>query len=98
MVCACQWGISGIFLGAFVLAAAGVFTAIPMYLDLFKYDWYYMLCIGWACLGAALFVFGCFYELCIKSKPFAREAQYMDVNGVDSEAGVAPAPYVMITA
>mmetsp|Transcript_26623 Transcript_26623/g.74355 ORF Transcript_26623/g.74355 Transcript_26623/m.74355 type:complete len:99 (+) Transcript_26623:101-397(+) len=98
MPCQCQWGISGIFLGAFVLAAAGVFTCIPLYLDLFKYDWYYMLCVGWAALGGLLFVFGCFYEWCVKPKPFAREARYVDVDGADGEAGTAPTPYVMITA
>eukprot|EP00401_Gymnodinium_catenatum_P012834 CAMPEP_0117490626 /NCGR_PEP_ID=MMETSP0784-20121206/17646_1 /TAXON_ID=39447 /ORGANISM="" /LENGTH=98 /DNA_ID=CAMNT_0005285387 /DNA_START=94 /DNA_END=390 /DNA_ORIENTATION=+ len=98
MPCQCQWGISGIFLGVFVLLAAGVFTAIPLFLGLFDYDWYYMLCIGWAALGGILLVLGFFYECCCKAKPFAREAKYVDVDGADHEAGTAPTPYVMITA
>merc|ERR1711865_338092 len=99
-------GLSGIFLGIIVLAAAGVFSVFPAFFPTF-YPWlfsshvYIMLCLFWAGLGAFMLSFGCLYECCTgcgKKKVKAREFDYMDVEGIQStDASVPPAPYVMIT-
>eukprot|EP00439_Symbiodinium_sp_Y106_P050429 s6135_g6.t1 len=60
--CHCQWGLSGILLGIVVMLAAGVFTALPVYFDLFCYQWYYALCWMWFAIGAFMLVFGIVYE------------------------------------
>mmetsp|Transcript_121334 Transcript_121334/g.170588 ORF Transcript_121334/g.170588 Transcript_121334/m.170588 type:complete len:105 (-) Transcript_121334:57-371(-) len=93
--CHCQWGLSGILLGLVVMLAAGVFTALPVYFDLFAYQWYYALCWFWFLLGVAMLVFGIFYEcFCISKEAKAREIQGVEENG-DGPIS-APTPYIMI--
>eukprot|EP00928_Gymnodinium_smaydae_P093793 TRINITY_DN780_c0_g5_i1.p2 TRINITY_DN780_c0_g5~~TRINITY_DN780_c0_g5_i1.p2 ORF type:complete len:101 (+),score=25.86 TRINITY_DN780_c0_g5_i1:57-359(+) len=93
--CQCQWGITGMFLGLFIVIAAGVFAFFPFYLDLFTWAWYEWMCFGWFCFGSLLFGFGFLYEICAKKTPFARE-----LGEPDEEAGdvQAPVPYIMIAA
>eukprot|EP00928_Gymnodinium_smaydae_P093788 TRINITY_DN780_c0_g2_i1.p2 TRINITY_DN780_c0_g2~~TRINITY_DN780_c0_g2_i1.p2 ORF type:complete len:101 (+),score=23.83 TRINITY_DN780_c0_g2_i1:59-361(+) len=93
--CHCQWGISGMFLGIFIMLAAGVFAFFPFFLDLFTWKWYVWMCFGWFCLGVVLTVFGFLYEICCKKTPFARSVAAEGAVEGDAEA---PAPYVMITA
>jgi len=98
MVCECQWGLSGIFLGVFIIAAAGAFTFFPVFLDIFSYDWYYTLCWFWFILGVVLLALGCVWEILgLQSKgrwAQAREAATTEEGSED----VAPTPYIMITA
>merc|ERR1711879_242826 len=90
--CHCQWGMGGIFLGIFIVLAAGVFTFFPVFLDLFDYPWYIALCWAWFFIGlfflAAGIIIECF-DCGLKPKISAR--------GADVEANkeaVAPTPYV----
>eukprot|EP00420_Gonyaulax_spinifera_P030069 CAMPEP_0197876348 /NCGR_PEP_ID=MMETSP1439-20131203/5336_1 /TAXON_ID=66791 /ORGANISM="Gonyaulax spinifera, Strain CCMP409" /LENGTH=95 /DNA_ID=CAMNT_0043495623 /DNA_START=84 /DNA_END=371 /DNA_ORIENTATION=- len=94
MVCECQWGITGILLGGVIVAAAGVFTFFPVCLDLFKYDWYIMLCWAWFILGAVLLGFGILYEA-LGCQPRGRWAKAREIDGADTLAS-APTPYIMI--
>mmetsp|Transcript_143622 Transcript_143622/g.400300 ORF Transcript_143622/g.400300 Transcript_143622/m.400300 type:complete len:102 (+) Transcript_143622:64-369(+) len=101
MVCECQVGLTGIFLGAFIIAAAGVFSFFPVCLGLLKYDWYILLCWAWFFLGACLFSCGCVWEI-LGCQPKGRWAQAREVTD-DAEAGTdgissAPTPYIMINA
>eukprot|EP00440_Ansanella_granifera_P015202 gb/GFBE01016524.1/.p1 GENE.gb/GFBE01016524.1/~~gb/GFBE01016524.1/.p1 ORF type:complete len:104 (+),score=31.83 gb/GFBE01016524.1/:1-312(+) len=92
--CHCEWGLSGILVGAVVILAAGVFTALPVFFDWFAYQWYYALCWFWFLLGVALLVFGLIYEACCNKGTKARE-----IDGVEEDGtGVisAPTPYIMI--
>ncbi|CAK8988889.1 Mini-chromosome maintenance complex-binding protein [Durusdinium trenchii] len=53
-------------MGIVIMLAAGVFTALPVYFDLFAYQWYYALCWFWFLLGVALLVFGIAHEARLK--------------------------------
>merc|ERR1712032_1348553 len=91
--CHCQWGLSGIFLGAFILLAAGVFTVFPAYFHVFEWPWYIILCYVWAGLGAFIFVAGCCCECC----PWHRCKNDGDNKVAKArEAQEVPTPYVMI--
>ncbi|CAK0836257.1 unnamed protein product, partial [Prorocentrum cordatum] len=61
--CHCDYGMSGILLGIFVILAAGVFTFFPVFLNWFAWEWYFDLC--WFCLGVVILTFGCVYECCV---------------------------------
>eukprot|EP00928_Gymnodinium_smaydae_P093791 TRINITY_DN780_c0_g3_i1.p1 TRINITY_DN780_c0_g3~~TRINITY_DN780_c0_g3_i1.p1 ORF type:complete len:101 (+),score=21.37 TRINITY_DN780_c0_g3_i1:63-365(+) len=93
--CHCQWGITGMFLGIFIVLAAGVFAFFPFFLNLFTWKWYVWMCFGWFCFGCLLAASGFLYEIGCKKSPFARE-----VIEADEETGEvsAPTPYIMITA
>ena len=103
MVCECQWGLTGIMLGAVIILAAGVFSFFPFVLHIFTWEWYKALCLAWFLLGASLFGLGILYELfCCpwkkgrfvtesRGKAEARET----TEGVDDIAS-APTPYIMI--
>eukprot|EP00930_Biecheleria_cincta_P046974 TRINITY_DN3248_c1_g2_i1.p1 TRINITY_DN3248_c1_g2~~TRINITY_DN3248_c1_g2_i1.p1 ORF type:complete len:102 (+),score=17.35 TRINITY_DN3248_c1_g2_i1:67-372(+) len=90
--CHCQWGLSGILIGIVVCAAAGVFTAIPVFFDYFAYQWYYALCWFWFGLGVVILIFGIVAEIMcgdvLAKKAAARE--------IDEENATAPTPYIMI--
>eukprot|EP00441_Pelagodinium_beii_P038491 CAMPEP_0197633578 /NCGR_PEP_ID=MMETSP1338-20131121/9917_1 /TAXON_ID=43686 ORGANISM="Pelagodinium beii, Strain RCC1491" /NCGR_SAMPLE_ID=MMETSP1338 /ASSEMBLY_ACC=CAM_ASM_000754 /LENGTH=101 /DNA_ID=CAMNT_0043205273 /DNA_START=41 /DNA_END=346 /DNA_ORIENTATION=+ len=90
--CHCQWGLTGILLGIVVIAAAGVFTAIPVFFDYFAYQWYYALCWFWFGLGVAILAFGIVYEVLVGP---AKIGKAREIEG-DEEDGVAPTPYIMI--
>merc|ERR1712228_1025209 len=98
--CNCQWGISCQLIGIFIVIAAGFFAFMYYFLWWFHWDWsnswYPPMCAAWAILGAVLCVWGCFYEICCKRTPFAREIEY---DGYDAETGnlKAPGHYIMIT-
>mmetsp|Transcript_19067 Transcript_19067/g.33566 ORF Transcript_19067/g.33566 Transcript_19067/m.33566 type:complete len:104 (+) Transcript_19067:69-380(+) len=92
--CHCQWGLTGILLGIVVIAAAGVFTAIPVFFDYFAYQWYYALCWFWFGLGVALLAFGLIYEAVVPAKAKAREVEGIEEDG--SGPISAPTPYIMI--
>eukprot|EP00933_Yihiella_yeosuensis_P039927 TRINITY_DN340_c0_g2_i7.p1 TRINITY_DN340_c0_g2~~TRINITY_DN340_c0_g2_i7.p1 ORF type:complete len:105 (-),score=26.81 TRINITY_DN340_c0_g2_i7:272-586(-) len=93
--CHCQWGLSGIFLGTFIILAAGVFTAIPLFFDVLSYPWYFALCWFWFILGVALLVCGLFCEFCTGKTAKAREAdEAVEEDG--SGAISSPTPYIMI--
>merc|ERR1711957_165925 len=98
--CHCQWGVTGIFGGVFVLLCAFCFFAIRCLFkhfleEIFQSDIYLYLCIFWAALGAFLLLCGITMECggCTP-KTSSRELQ------VDEETGkvTVPASYVMITA
>mmetsp|Transcript_81804 Transcript_81804/g.175253 ORF Transcript_81804/g.175253 Transcript_81804/m.175253 type:complete len:107 (-) Transcript_81804:108-428(-) len=95
--CHCQWGLTGIFLGGFVVICAGIFTFFPVFLDWFDYSWYIVLCWAWFGLGAALLIMGLVIELLGCQKAKAREAD--EEKGQKGEDGLisAPTPYIMIT-
>mmetsp|Transcript_3424 Transcript_3424/g.10274 ORF Transcript_3424/g.10274 Transcript_3424/m.10274 type:complete len:98 (-) Transcript_3424:47-340(-) len=96
MPCECQWGLTGIILGAFVVVAAGAFTFFPVCLDLFKYDWYITLCWAWFILGASLLSLGCLWEI-LGCQPQGRWAKAREVECSDGDAvASAPTPYIMI--
>merc|ERR1712187_849182 len=98
--CHCQWGVTGVLMGIFVMAAAGVFTVFCTFIPIFMWDWYWYLCIFWFGLGCLIFVCGflhvafCGCDTMEKAK--AAQAREVDYGG---ETGVlAPTPYIMITA
>lgn len=91
--CHCQWGLSGILMGIVIMLAAGVFTALPVYFDLFAYQWYYALCWFWFLLGVALLVFGIAHEAC------CTPAKAREIDGAEEDGSgpiSAPTPYIMI--
>ncbi|CAK0842708.1 unnamed protein product [Prorocentrum cordatum] len=91
--CHCDYGVSGILLGIFVILAAGVFTFFPVLLNWFASEWYFDLCLLWFFLGVVILTFGCVYECCVGAPDAkAREAE------ADVEGGAvnAPAPYIVI--
>lgn len=99
--CKCEYGLSGLFLGGFIMAAAFVFACVPMFLELLQYDWYWDLVYFWFGLGAALFIFGFLYEFlaevndcCARCTETLRGPQAREVAVTDCED--APTPYVMI--
>eukprot|EP00931_Biecheleriopsis_adriatica_P110606 TRINITY_DN8489_c1_g1_i1.p2 TRINITY_DN8489_c1_g1~~TRINITY_DN8489_c1_g1_i1.p2 ORF type:complete len:119 (-),score=32.95 TRINITY_DN8489_c1_g1_i1:96-407(-) len=92
--CHCQWGLSGILLGAFVILAAGVFTALPVFFDWFAYTWYYALCWFWFGLGVVLLTAGLVIEALSFKSAKAREVEGVEEDG--SGAVSAPTPYIMI--
>mmetsp|Transcript_11524 Transcript_11524/g.33724 ORF Transcript_11524/g.33724 Transcript_11524/m.33724 type:complete len:100 (-) Transcript_11524:75-374(-) len=98
MVCECQWGLTGILVGAVVVVAAGFFTFFPVCLGLFDYPWYIMLCWAWFILGATLLALGLLWEI-LGCQPKGRWAKAREVDANDGQgAGEAspPTPYVMI--
>eukprot|EP00414_Alexandrium_minutum_P005162 CAMPEP_0113828816 /NCGR_PEP_ID=MMETSP0328-20130328/5477_1 /TAXON_ID=39455 /ORGANISM="Alexandrium minutum" /LENGTH=99 /DNA_ID=CAMNT_0000796847 /DNA_START=8 /DNA_END=307 /DNA_ORIENTATION=- /assembly_acc=CAM_ASM_000350 len=99
MVCECQWGLTGVLLGAVIVVAAGAFAFFPVCLGLLKFDWYIFLCWAWFFLGAALFSCGCLWEI-MGCQPKGRWAAAREAEDGDFENGMAcpPAPYIMITA
>merc|ERR1712084_158077 len=56
--CHCQWGVTGVLMGVFIMAAAGVFTVFCTFIPIFMWDWYWYLCIFWFFLGAVIFFWG----------------------------------------
>merc|ERR1712187_507129 len=100
--CKCQYGLSGLFLGGFIMIAAFVFACVPMFLELLNYDWYWDLVYFWFGLGAVLFLFGFLWEFlaevryccsqCISNAFPSKGAKAREAG--DSED--APTPYVMI--
>merc|ERR1712113_351964 len=94
--CHCQWGVSGVLIGAFIVIAAGIFTFFTTFIDIFPWQWYRDLCWFWFLLG--VLIFGCGWLSiilfgCDRSK--GRELDHED-----SEYGnvTTPTPYIMITA
>merc|ERR1712125_213433 len=79
MVCECQWGITGILLGAVIVVAAGAFAFFPVCLGVLNFDWYIFLCWAWFFLGAALFSCGLLWELC-GCQPKGRWAKAREVD------------------
>merc|ERR1711862_333878 len=59
--CHCQWGVTGVLMGIFVMLAAGVFTVFCTFIPIFMWDWYWYLCIFWFLLGALIFACGWMY-------------------------------------
>ena len=59
----------------------------------YEMNWYSWVCFGWSALGMILMTTGCWYEMCCKKTPFAREAKIADV---DPETLLAPTHYIMI--
>mmetsp|Transcript_23992 Transcript_23992/g.46074 ORF Transcript_23992/g.46074 Transcript_23992/m.46074 type:complete len:97 (+) Transcript_23992:87-377(+) len=96
MVCECQWGLTTMILGAIIVVAAGAFSFFPVVLQLFKYDWYIMLCWAWFILGASLLSFGCIYE-CLGCQPQGRWAKSREEASETGDVASAPTPYVMIS-
>mmetsp|Transcript_88961 Transcript_88961/g.256535 ORF Transcript_88961/g.256535 Transcript_88961/m.256535 type:complete len:97 (+) Transcript_88961:70-360(+) len=96
MPCECQWGLSGIFLGAFVILAAGVFTFFPAFLDMFDYPWYISLCWLWFFIGLGILAMGCVWEI-MGCQPGGRWHN-AKAREQDEEEAVPPAPYIMINA
>jgi len=92
-----QWGITCLFGGIIVVAAAGVFTFFPAFLGIFDYPWYISLCWFWFLLGVVMTLLGVVYQCfgCQKSGRWhnvkARQAD--EENGNDEP----PAPYIMIS-
>merc|ERR1712008_456057 len=104
MVCECQWGLSCLFLGGFIILAAGVFSIFPFVLGVLKYEWYVALCYLWLGLGVGIFGLGFLYEIfcCAPKQRFGKETRGRtsareDTAGQDDIAS-APTPYIMITA
>lgn len=80
-------------MGIVIMLAAGVFTALPVYFDLFAYQWYYALCWFWFLLGVALLVFGIAHEAC------CTPAKAREIDGAEEDGSgpiSAPTPYIMI--
>mmetsp|Transcript_99259 Transcript_99259/g.286410 ORF Transcript_99259/g.286410 Transcript_99259/m.286410 type:complete len:97 (+) Transcript_99259:51-341(+) len=96
MVCECQWGLSSLFFGLFIILAAGVFTFFPAFLDMFDYPWYIELCWLWFFIGCFFTAVGIIYE-CADCQPGGRWHNAKACEG-EVEDGAAPAPYVMIDA
>mmetsp|Transcript_126379 Transcript_126379/g.252545 ORF Transcript_126379/g.252545 Transcript_126379/m.252545 type:complete len:97 (-) Transcript_126379:17-307(-) len=95
MVCECQWGLTSILLGGIVVVAAGAFSFFPVVLQLFKYDWYIMLCWAWFLLGASVLSFGCIWEIC-GCQPQGRWAKSREEDAPVDDIASAPTPYIMI--
>eukprot|EP00427_Karlodinium_veneficum_P019351 CAMPEP_0169137156 /NCGR_PEP_ID=MMETSP1015-20121227/41353_1 /TAXON_ID=342587 /ORGANISM="Karlodinium micrum, Strain CCMP2283" /LENGTH=103 /DNA_ID=CAMNT_0009201911 /DNA_START=73 /DNA_END=384 /DNA_ORIENTATION=+ len=94
--CHCVWGLSCIFLGAIVMAAAAVFTFFPVYLDLFQWTWYNVLCMLWAALGATMFVAGCVIHWCDFLGHKKASAREPTLAGEEGSIARAPIPYIML--
>merc|ERR1712083_807636 len=96
--CNCQWSITGVLFGGFIILAAGVFTFFDTFIPIFTWWWYWDLCVFWFCLGVAIFACGWLHIIfcgCDKLK-----AQELFGIKYDEEIGHAepPTPYIMITA
>merc|ERR1711862_255130 len=92
--CHCQWGVSGIFSGIFIMLAAGVFTFFPVVLGLFKWQWYIYLCWFWFGLGVFLFVCGVTAQ-CFGCTPKLESREHTIVDEETGKVTAAPAPYIM---
>mmetsp|Transcript_29293 Transcript_29293/g.88646 ORF Transcript_29293/g.88646 Transcript_29293/m.88646 type:complete len:98 (-) Transcript_29293:118-411(-) len=97
MPCECQWGISSLFLGAFVVLAAGVFTFFPAFLGLFDWPWYISLCWLWFFIGLFFLAVGCIYEV-MGCQPGGRWHNAKAREAEEEETASAPTPYIMIDA
>jgi len=93
--CHCQWGVSGVLIGAFIILAAGVFTFFTTFIDLFPYLWYRELCVFWFLLGCLIFACGWLSIIL-----FGCDRRPVKGREIDEEDAVvsAPTPYIMITA
>merc|ERR1711956_96785 len=104
MVCECQWGLSCLFLGGFIILAAGIFSFFPFVLGVLKYEWYIALCYLWLALGVGIFGLGFLYELfcCAPKQRFGKEtrgcASAREPTEGEDDIASAPTPYIMITA
>ncbi|CAK0850690.1 unnamed protein product, partial [Prorocentrum cordatum] len=91
--CHCDYGMSGILLGIFVILAAGVFTFLPVFLNWFAWEWYIDLCWLWFCLGVVILTFACVYECCVGAPDAKARKPEADV---EDGAVNALALYIMI--
>ncbi|CAK0891804.1 unnamed protein product [Prorocentrum cordatum] len=91
--CHCDYGMSGILLGIFVILAAGVFTFFPVFLNWFAWEWYIDLCWLWFCLGVVILTFACVYECCVGAPDAKARKPEADV---EDGAVNALALYIMI--
>merc|ERR1719263_697740 len=106
--CKCQWGLTGLFVGGFIIIAACIFAAVPLFLSIpdqkswpETYYWYWILVYLWMGLGVGMFVLGFMYEFCSELKycceKFYNCCKVSCTSNVKArEVEEVPAPYVMI--
>merc|ERR1712003_551276 len=91
MPCECQWGISCLFGGLFIILAAGVFTFFPAFLDIFDYPWYIDLCWFWFLLGCVMTLLGAIYQ-CLGMQKSGRWHNIKAREAEESMDGEVPTP------
>merc|ERR1712087_750690 len=91
--CHCQWGVSGVLIGGFIVIAAGVFTFFTTFIDIFPWAWYRDLCLFWFLLGVFIFVGGWIHIILCgcdvnEQRALAAAAKAREC-GLDAENGVS---------